>query len=498
MKFTFGLVTFSLFFLQAFVSSAQQIHYSQPEAHAVTSEFNIIGLVKSHILIWVIPDGKLKNSEIVIYDKNMQGRKRVKTNILQYGQQYKLDFINRNDSFEVIYQYLHAGVYFCKRAVFNEEGSCVSVQQIDSFPASNPDINEYAYSIIKSADKKTFALLKFISSSPGTLEIYYKYFGVTALYADSQRVPFYVNTSAINGLLLNENGNLFLTLSKQEEKTYTLTMYKINLNNNTAINSLKQLNNSSLMDGSLNISEYRDNYTVCAGAVTNSATGIFLWQVNGNLEDIQQDTIITNSFIQDTVFKVLESFQMIAYPNKEQIHLFIRSINKSNKESLVYYNDHYYPGPFYNSNKFPQYYYGMNDYLTNNSNGFTGYRVPASKPGPAALRLFSIEIGKQKDIRTAQAFTGELDNETISLVNDAAIFRSVRGFNILFNQFRGNKKITGHITLSNDNQYSYQHLIVMNLKYHLLVNKTVQVDANNIIVPCVYKSKMVFARVVLN
>lgn len=495
MKVAFNLITLSLFFCLPFISAGQKVRYSLPEVHAIISKFNIIGQVKDDILIWKTPDGKPKKSEIIIYDKDMHVKKRVKTNILQYDEQYNVALINRNDSFEVIYQYLNENTYLCKRAIFNEEGKCLAFQTIDSIRVeAGTGLNDYAYNIITSRNKKTFALIKFISASPGVIDIDYKYFGFDNMHSDYQLLPFYVNTSSINGLMLNEDGNLFLALSKQENQTYMLTMYRINLNNNHTINSLKQLDYGSLMNESFNISEYHGNYTVCAGFEADSTKGIFLWQFNTDLADVQHDTIITSKLLQDSVLKKLENFQMTVYQNKDQMNLFIKSINKPVKDTIVEYKtiDYHDYNIGYDTIGF-----SFKDYLAYPYE-YEEYTIPVSKPKPETLKFFSITLGTQKDIKSVQPFTGELDKGITSLINEAAIFQTTGRYNILFDQYQGNKNITGHIVLSNDNEFQYGHLIIMNLKYRLLINKAVQIDPHNIIAPCLYKNKIVFARIVLD
>ncbi len=428
----------------------------------------------------------------------MHVKKRVKTNILQYGEQYNVAFINRNNSFEVIYQYLNEGAYFCKRAVFNEVGKCINFQAIDSMPAeAGAGLNDYAYNIITSRNKKAFALVKFISASPGIIDIDYKYFGFDNMHSDSQHLPFYVNTSSINSLMLNEDGNLFLALSKQENQTYMLMMYRINLNNNHTINSLKRLDYGSLMNESFNISEYHGNYTVCAGFEVDSTKGIFLWQFNSDLADVQHDTIITSKLLQDSILKKLENFQMTVYQNKDQMNLFIKSINKPVKDSVSTYKKINYYGYYSDYDKVGISYFGFNDFLAYPYDHET-YTIPAAMPKPETLKFFSITLGNKKDIKSVQPFTGELDKGITSLINEAAIFQTTGRYNILFDQYQGNKNITDHIELSNDNEFQYGHLIIMNLKYRLLINKAVQIDPHNIIAPCLYKNKMVFARIVLD
>ena len=252
------------------------------------------------------------------------------------------------------------------------------------------------------------------------------------------------------------------------------------------------------MNESFNISEYHGNYTVCAGFEADSTKGIFLWHVNADLEDIQPDTVITNKFIQDSVFKKTKSFQIIGYENKNRMNLFIKSVNKPVKDSVLLsrkYNSNVLFNILYSQQR---YYFGFNDFLTNGTYDYVETVIPTAKPNPEDLRLFSIVLEKQKDVKSVECFTGELDKGITSLINEAAIFQTTGRYNILFDQYQGNKNITGHIVLSNDNEFQYGHLIIMNLKYRLLINKAVQIDLHNIIAPCLYKNKMVFARIVLD
>ena len=97
------------------------------------------------------------------------------------------------------------------------------------------------------------------------------------------------------------------------------------------------------------------------------------------------------------------------------------------------------------------------------------------------------------------SFSGAIEPHVLSFLNSAAIIKSNTGYNILFEQkLSGKKNGIGYIPIVSGNKYTYSHLILTHLNYHLLLNNTVQTAPNEIIAPLAYRNKMIFVRIKLN
>ena len=121
MKKKFNLPFYMFFLLCATSGHAQKISYSEPRGIFDQTEFNIIGKVKDHIIVWEYFHRDYSTSKIIVYNNDLKLVNKVSVKLSR--QFTVVDFLNEKDSFDVIYQYVSGNKFFCKRMSFDENGN---------------------------------------------------------------------------------------------------------------------------------------------------------------------------------------------------------------------------------------------------------------------------------------------------------------------------------------------------------------------------------------
>ena len=308
--------TISIFF--SVISNAQDFIYSNTVGN--DNEFThakVIGRVKENIVIykstWSTNGSK---SEILVYDDKMKLLNTISLDPI-VSQFAFVDFINEKDSFAAIIvdKAVHPFVY--KLVSFDAGGNILNDKVLET--------SESGYEIVKSASS-SFALLKVVPSNiNGTIAIQYYFVKNNALiHSDTVILPFNELSSTLGAVFL-DNDNLVLPVNDTSAVGGTLALFKVDLNNNSSINTIRNLNNDFLITGSIAISENANHYTVTASAANNdqdlnAISKIFLWQINKDLTDISSDTVFTNV---DSINPCLQN--MFSY----QLNNFAMSNNSS-------------------------------------------------------------------------------------------------------------------------------------------------------------------------
>ena len=487
------------------IINAQNFHYSNPEKKGLISSFNIIGRVKDKILVWQTDKDHPENSGILIYDNDMKIVKRVNTNLIQNGDLFAVNFVAKTDSFQVIYQYLKNNKLMCELATYNSEGLNTGNQQIDSLPLDKPDeFNEKAFVILKPDHGQSFALVRAEIVSDKTVKVLYHYSSEKAMYSGETLLPFYPNKSILENLILDDKANILVALSSKCDSGSDLTIYKINAVNNVVTNTLRKLPAGNVMYASLNMVEKDGNYLICSGWQQDSLKGIFLWQLNYELDDVKPDAIVTDNILNDSLFTKLNKFRLTVFQMNGYFNIFLGS---EDRFQLVTN-----PATIWSNQ--PTYIYKPTDSenmialqraadITNSFNYETqqniGGEVNKVKEAPEKYILASLSFDVKNNYWAIKSFNGGLEPHVLSFINNATIIKNNSSYNILFEQMLSNKKNgVGMITLKPDNNYTYNNLVLTHLKYHLQLNNIVQISPNEIIAPLSYRNEMVFVRIVFN
>src|SRR6478736_3651414 len=307
-------------------ASTQTFFYTNPEHNGIISFFNITGRVKDKILVWQTNRDHPEKSAILVYDNDMKIKNRVNTTLIRNGNTYLTDFVATRDSLLVIYQYLKNNLLICELAGYNSEGLNTSIQQIDSLTLNSPEeFNQRAFTVIRSGNKQSFALVRAEVEPNETMRLLYRYYGQSFTYTGEILLPNFLNASVLEGILLDNNANILLALSSGIDSNLELTIYKINTLTTNVTNTLKKLPGGSFINTSFNLLENNGNYLACSGWKQDSLKGIFLWKVNNELSDVIPNTIITDSILNDSPFNKLGNFTVTAFERNNDLNIFLRS-----------------------------------------------------------------------------------------------------------------------------------------------------------------------------
>lgn len=162
-------VTFLALFLFT-ITQAQRVQYSPPEAgYKAYASYNIIGHVGDHNLIFI--KGK-ETAEIAVYDNAMQKLASVPANILKFTAN-KVDFFAYPDHFLAFFQYRTNNTLFCSVFKGDADGHVVEGPVVlDSIPYAGNFKKRYPSDIVlRSEDQQRYMLVKALHGENGEYHI---------------------------------------------------------------------------------------------------------------------------------------------------------------------------------------------------------------------------------------------------------------------------------------------------------------------------------------
>jgi hypothetical protein len=88
-----------------------------------------------------------------------------------------------------------------------------------------------------------------------------------------------------------------------------------------------------------------------------------------------------------------------------------------------------------------------------------------------------------------------MEKDLSSLVNESVFINTQNALHIIYSKLaEKNKQLLGDIILNHDGTYIIKPIISMNLKCTYMLNESVTLDSNSILIPCVIKNKLAFAK----
>ncbi|MBV9962025.1 MAG: hypothetical protein JO072_07225 [Parafilimonas sp.] len=295
--FRITLLTFIVFLSAS--TNAQSFLYSTPVSNDPNIQTDIIGKVENNIVVWrhssLIKHAK-KLSEFLIYDDNMKLINKSSYDFIRPHEIVSTNFINEGNTFAFVIQYLENDFHICKLISFDANGNLLNNQLLERVRKDEDD----EYVVKRSPGNEAFALLKIIPSNiNGTIAlVYYFIKNDVIVHSDKILLPFNIATSGLGQTFLDDN-SLLIPLQDSIKNGSRLSLYKINLNNNSSINVLRDLSDGQLMLESLAINGNNNRYIITSEWKTNEPdtsnyNRIFVWQLNKDLFDISTDTLIEN------------------------------------------------------------------------------------------------------------------------------------------------------------------------------------------------------------
>jgi len=335
-------------------------------------------------------------------------------------------------------------------------------------------------------------------------------------------------------------------MSKNSE-TYSLMLYKINLETGGVLNVIREISGGYLANNTISISEERKNYFVTAqwrsriaedSAAGSNETGLFFWKLNTDLSDASNDTVFTGAsmseqfFSKETYFKsssiVLQddAVYIISAPNYTAS---ITNYNMDNTTNILpptlpalnetYANPaggHTGPYSFYdghiasvsfniktlngvailnnvdpNDNKLPSLSSLTGSYLRGNTMTMNNFQFVKT----ADLKLFVVKLDKNNAIAWTKSFDGASKEGLTSFVNLSKILTGNKILSLLYSVSpEKEKQILEKVEFNPDGGINTEHVFSMHLEYNLIFQKGVILNSSTLLFPCAIKNKLAFAK----
>jgi len=511
-------------------AKTQKIFYSEKEKNQYDWMGSyIIGKVKNNVVVlkYLLPG---KRFEILIYDYNMHLKKTIKLDFFLPGNLYRVDFINRGNVFDAITQFYTSKKFYCKIARFNEEGQLVQpITVIDSSAVKNPNGDE-VYDVIESEDGQQLSLLHaLIGVKPNCLQLDYLLIDNTLRIIKRKQnlVPFNSSIQLSPFYLDNGSNLLFAEFLPTTNNLNSLVIYKIQRDNDTALNSVQFIGNNIPVGITIKINNVNQQYLVnglferrinpdtfmtarCTQGIYSCLFNKDLrMQGNDTLFQLQQmngvRTIITNQalFINNIIHNndggyyitctstIIPDFSVTSIArapssilNSNEKPFYIQPNNSSavrlNENTLnqptnpIYYD----PARATNSN------YNLSETEIKN--------IKIENQSCNKLFLLYINYENQLQWRLVLDDHDEPQNSIIS------ICKGINTKNLHFvyaGVINKKKNIIGEIVVTQKGGYKFKHLISNDFQYDLKIASGVQIDEKSIVFPCKANNRLAFARI---
>jgi len=492
-----------------FNCSAQHFSYSIPIGNYNYSQSHIIGLVKNNIIVWnLLTTNSLdyKKSEILVFNDKLELLNTTSFKSIT-PKLASVDFVNNGNTFEAIIQYHEDEFFICKLVNFDANGNILGTQTLDS--SVNWSTGNY---IITKSKGGSLALLQLIPSDiSGTIAIRYHFIQNNLLiHSDKIILPFDTLSSELGNALLDEN-NLIIPVHDSLDIGERLALYKVDLKNNTSVNTLRNLNEGVPAMGSMNINANDKYYMITAKAKGSNQDfkvpdKIFLWQLNKDLTDVTTDTLLADIDIINPCLQNIYSYKLNSIALKNNTSDIIITAGNITDKMIHFFSPS--PGRFFpvQTESFYQgraqsMYNGITNlrqgayysYSPSNINHGLNRQQKKFKPQVATLAILNVDI--QNNLRWSQCFNASMEKDLSSLVNESVFINTQNALHIIYSKLaEKNKQLLGDIILNHDGTYIIKPIISMNLKCTYMLNESVTLDSNSILIPCVIKNKLAFAK----
>ena len=489
-----------------FTGKAQNFSYTEPVGNFAYTTSKIIGRVGTKIVVWRCYQYHVRNSAILLYNEDME---LVHTTSLESvaPEAARIGFINEGSSFQAVLQYKDGDSAVCKSVGFDSSGNIISTEIIDRSSLHDP-----FFETIQSADRKTFVLLKVIGGDMrGGIAIQYYFFrDDQVVHTDTIILPFDVRYSALGGAMLDADA-LLIPVNNKMESQASLGLFKINLVDNTSVNTIRNLDSGYLVSSTIRISKNENYYTVAAAWKNDdsgslSHRGIFLWQLKKDLSDISSDTLLS---AEGTLNQCLENF---TYLNVSNVSFKGNTANIIVSSTNGGQGHFFFHGPQQNAplRMVTQSFYAgrvegiYGSWGTVRPSGGYSSTLPqstyygSSKSAPVKSALAILNVDHQNNILWTGCFDETIEDKFVSLTNEYVIVQTENAFHFIYKKVADkNKEALGDIVFDANGKHEVRPIVSMNLKYTYLLAEAVQTSNNELVFPCVIKEKLAFARLTI-
>jgi hypothetical protein len=284
--------------------SSQAIYYSDnPLEYSTAYQYHIIGNVKGNIIVWKTYLKEHSKSEIFVYNNSMKLIKTIHTNILQSDINPCLQFVVLNNSFLVFYQRKYQNVFLYRLGRFDEFGSLVKDETLDSLNANAGPANNRTsfYKILRSGNNSAICFAK-MNCDPmnSVLNLNAGFISDDTLMTKNFVIQFDDSREALADIIVDDKRNILLLKGIKTGSLIHLELIKMSFADAPALLAEKNISNYSFEENSLRLAEKPGGYLIFGrlGKYYDTEymqqTRLYVWQTNEDLKDLPGDTIMND------------------------------------------------------------------------------------------------------------------------------------------------------------------------------------------------------------
>jgi hypothetical protein len=451
-------------------SLAQKITYSALIKESSTIE--ILGKVNGNILI--LKDQRNKYA-IYIYQEEMVLKEKVALDFINASEAYNVDFIIYHDCFYIIYQYQKKGVVYCMAVKMDSSVKKMNEPMILDTTVVGPLGDIRVYNVIVSEDRQKIMIYKILQKAVGINIVTFLYDNkLELIHPTSYLLDYDENNYSYSDFLIDNEGNLVFARSIKFKGGEDLERVDLITKGSVADTfSIKNipLNNCYIDDMKIKVDNVNKHYLL---------NSFYYVQRQGNIEgiysiiwDVKGDSTYASrtSPISDSIRKVArksgvtkeafnEYFINSIILKKDGGYILIAEDCSNNQVGSNMWRRHYSQSFFY------LYYYNI-------------FVCSISNKG---ITEWSNIIPKKQSAYNFSSFNTFNSAEGIHFLYNTS---EKRNFLIMDNVVSADGKITRNPSLK-----SYD------TGYDFMIRLSKKTGAKELIVPCLYRGKVSFAKVV--
>lgn len=488
--------------------SAQKIVYSEPEREDTRRmNFDIVGKIDGNFLVYK----NIRNSNsIVIFNDEMQQVAKVEQDYLpDYDRMINVDFFAYSNFFYMIYQYQKRNIVYCIGVKLDGNGKRVSdVMEMDTtrigFAANNK-----IYTVLSSEDKSKLIVFKINSKNK---KMYYM---TTMLYDNNLQllkksrlsIPMEDHDDFLNEFYLDNDGDLVFTKflrSNNDNISEASFVIKPAMDDTLMVNDLK-IDKTYLDEIHIKVDNFNKRYLLSSFYYRQrrgTIDGFYFYIWDKNTSSLyRQDTIIFSDDLKKEARG--ENSTKMAFND-----YFIRNVIIKKDGGFLIASESYYTTSRYNNWNRWDYLYGTpfvspwgyyyyspyysnlwwNSRYNNNSNvRFHADNIAVLSFDAAGKLQWSNVIGKsQYDDQSDDELSYQLMNTGDQL-------------HFLFNDLERRTNLLNDYTISPEGQLNHNPTLKnLDRGYEFMPKYGKQVSARQIIIPCIHRNLICFAKVDYN
>ena len=504
MKFYVPIIIFSFSILFCTISFAQTITYSEVEkADSRNMNFEILGNFSNNFLVY---KNLNKRQDIIIYDNNMSIKESIKLDFIS-DRTYNIDFITYPDHFLMVWQYEKGNTIYCKAASMNGAGQLIGqVMDLDT-TRQGVFANKTYYTFTWSEDKRKLLLYKIQTRN----DIYYqatKIYNENFVLLDSTRriLSYNDNREDFGDLQIDNEGTILFTKIKENARQEYVNTLEINFKKlmiDQVITVDISLDKQLIQDPLIKIDNLNKNYIINSFSYKKNA---------GNVDGILTAIISRDSFkLTNKAINIFDDSlrsKLSGRPDWRTAYdnLNIRNIILKKDGGFIALTEEYYKQRRFGNtfddrfNGYNRYYNSFSDYYLYNR-GYYGYYRPFNDGnGRDVVYNYNdiINFSFNKDLKLQW---NNVINKTTSDV-ETDNFLSFTNLNaggeiyFLFLQKDNNRQILSNHALQPDGAIKrYATLRGREAGYNFMPRLARQTGARQMIVPCIVRNNIAFAKI---